>query len=190
MLWLSVALFVLLSPGLLLTIPPGKGGVWMSGKTSVASVLVHAVIFAVASYYLSQYYNSFVSGFQTSTAVQPLPNSGGRAGEFTKGTPFWGTTPITKYKGGNLVTDADFKRYNAMASPQAGFAALSDPTKGCLPDGTAVPRYYINKYPGDVPAGSLQIDGKSDPFRCCSGVIGAGASDRRMCGKWNPARGW
>ena len=40
-------LFVLVSPGLLLTLPPVGKKVFMSCKTSVAAVLVHAVVFAI-----------------------------------------------------------------------------------------------------------------------------------------------
>jgi len=49
----EVLLFVLLSPGLLLTLPPVGKGVFMSGKTSVLAVLVHAVVFAVLLKYKS-----------------------------------------------------------------------------------------------------------------------------------------
>ena len=38
-------LFILLSPGLLLTLPPGSGGVFMSRQTSVTAIIVHAVVF-------------------------------------------------------------------------------------------------------------------------------------------------
>jgi hypothetical protein len=41
-----VILFVLLSPGVLLTLPPLKKGVFMSHETSLTSVLVHAIVFA------------------------------------------------------------------------------------------------------------------------------------------------
>ena len=44
-------LFVLLSPGLLLTLPPVGKKVFMSGKTSVMAVLVHALVFAAVLYY-------------------------------------------------------------------------------------------------------------------------------------------
>ena len=40
-------LFVILSPGLLLTLPPGPGGVFMSRETSTNSIVVHTVVFAV-----------------------------------------------------------------------------------------------------------------------------------------------
>lgn len=43
----ATLLFVLLSPGLLLTLPPVGKKVFMSCKTSVWAVLVHAVVFAV-----------------------------------------------------------------------------------------------------------------------------------------------
>jgi hypothetical protein len=42
-----VLLFVLLSPGVLLTLPPLRKGVFMSHETSLTSVLVHALVFAV-----------------------------------------------------------------------------------------------------------------------------------------------
>ena len=45
MLWLATVLFVVLSPGVLLTLPPVGGKIWMSGKTSLVAVLVHAVVF-------------------------------------------------------------------------------------------------------------------------------------------------
>jgi ribosomal protein L29 len=42
----ELVLFVLLSPGMLLTLPPIGKKVFMSCKTSVAAVLLHAVVFA------------------------------------------------------------------------------------------------------------------------------------------------
>lgn len=47
MLFVATLLFVLLSPGVLLTIPPIGGKLFMSGKTSLIAVLVHAVVFYV-----------------------------------------------------------------------------------------------------------------------------------------------
>ena len=43
----STALFLALSPGLLLTLPPGSGGVVRSGQTSLNAALVHSIVFAV-----------------------------------------------------------------------------------------------------------------------------------------------
>src|SRR6056300_435968 len=43
----TTSLFLALSPGLLLTIPPGSGGLLRSGQTSVAAAFTHAVVFAV-----------------------------------------------------------------------------------------------------------------------------------------------
>lgn len=61
--WVTVALFILLSPGFLLTIPAGSKGLLMSGQTSVAAVLVHAIVFALALYLVKTYYWS-VLGFE------------------------------------------------------------------------------------------------------------------------------
>jgi hypothetical protein len=43
-------LFIILSPGFLLTIPPVGKKVFMSGQTSLTAVLVHAVIFTAILY--------------------------------------------------------------------------------------------------------------------------------------------
>jgi hypothetical protein len=49
----EVLLFILLSPGLLLTIPPVNKNIFFSFKTSFIAILVHALVFAAALYYLS-----------------------------------------------------------------------------------------------------------------------------------------
>ena len=43
----TALLFALLSPGMLLTLPPGSNGVFASGQTGVAPVFVHALVFAL-----------------------------------------------------------------------------------------------------------------------------------------------
>lgn len=43
----TTVLFVVLSPGLLLTLPPGSKGVLRSGETSVAAAVTHALVFAL-----------------------------------------------------------------------------------------------------------------------------------------------
>ena len=49
----EILLFILLSPGLLLTLPAvGNSGVFMSGRTSTVAVLVHALVFAFLLYYV------------------------------------------------------------------------------------------------------------------------------------------
>ena len=40
-------LFILLNPGILLTLPPGTGGVWMSGQTNLTAILTHTMVFAI-----------------------------------------------------------------------------------------------------------------------------------------------
>ena len=40
-------LFVLLTPGVLLTLPPGSGGVFMSGQGGAVPTLVHTLVFAL-----------------------------------------------------------------------------------------------------------------------------------------------
>jgi len=43
----TTSLFLALSPGLLLTLPPGSGGTFRSGQTSLPAALTHAIVFAV-----------------------------------------------------------------------------------------------------------------------------------------------
>jgi len=43
----TTALFIALSPGMLLTIPPGSKGLLTSGQTSLSSALVHSLVFAI-----------------------------------------------------------------------------------------------------------------------------------------------
>ena len=58
MLFLTL-LFILLSPGFLLTIPPMSKGILMSGQTSISSILIHALIFTGVRYGLSSVKEGF-----------------------------------------------------------------------------------------------------------------------------------
>lgn len=44
-------LFFLLSPGILLTLPPVGKKIWMSGMTSTTAAFVHAIVFAGIVYW-------------------------------------------------------------------------------------------------------------------------------------------
>lgn len=61
MLFLTL-LFILLSPGFLLTIPPVGKSMFMSGQTSVSAILVHALIFTGILYGLSTVKEGFAGG--------------------------------------------------------------------------------------------------------------------------------
>jgi hypothetical protein len=56
MYWLCGLLFFVLSPGVLLTIPAGSKGLFMSGQTSIAAAAVHAVVFVIVCHLAHQYY--------------------------------------------------------------------------------------------------------------------------------------
>lgn len=43
----TTSLFLALSPGMLLTLPPGKGGPFASGQTSQVAIVTHTVVYAV-----------------------------------------------------------------------------------------------------------------------------------------------
>ena len=55
----TTVLFLALSPGLLLTLPPGSGGVFQSGQTSLEASLTHAVVFAVVFALLRRQFPQF-----------------------------------------------------------------------------------------------------------------------------------
>ncbi len=62
-------LFFLLSPGVLLTLPPVGKKIWMSGETSVMAAFVHAIVFAGLLYILHQ--QGMIEGFKTMGIAQP-----------------------------------------------------------------------------------------------------------------------
>ena len=55
----TTVLFLTLSPGLLLTLPPGSGGGVRSGQTSLSAVITHAVVFAVVFAILRRQFPQF-----------------------------------------------------------------------------------------------------------------------------------
>jgi hypothetical protein len=55
----TTTLFLALSPGLLLTLPPGSGGVVRSGQTSLPAALTHAVVFALVFAILRRQFPQF-----------------------------------------------------------------------------------------------------------------------------------
>jgi len=69
--WKTILLFVLLSPGVLLTIPPVGKKIWMSGKMSLLSVCVHALIFVLVMRLLN-----VREGFQNSNLLANPPPGG------------------------------------------------------------------------------------------------------------------
>jgi len=84
--FLPTLLFVVLSPGVLLTLPPKGKGIWMSGQTSLLAVAVHAVVFALAFNYLRG--TGMFEGFQDAMAdncTTDMDCSGSAVGKFCKG---------------------------------------------------------------------------------------------------------
>ena len=59
MYWLCAVLFFVLSPGVLVTLPPGPSGkVYMSRETSLQAAAVHAVVFVIVSQFVMEYAKS------------------------------------------------------------------------------------------------------------------------------------
>lgn len=50
----AAMLFIILSPGFLITLPPVGGNLFMSYKTSLFSILVHSLVFAASIYFLNK----------------------------------------------------------------------------------------------------------------------------------------
>jgi hypothetical protein len=74
MLVLATILFVLLSPGILLTLPAGGKGIVMSGQTSMMAVLVHAVLFYFLVPFLTPMARRLgLEGFQGTPPPAPMP---------------------------------------------------------------------------------------------------------------------
>ena len=48
-------LFFVLSPGVLLTLPPVGKKIWMSGETSCMAAFVHAIVFVGVLYMIREY---------------------------------------------------------------------------------------------------------------------------------------
>jgi hypothetical protein len=55
----TTSLFIALSPGLLLTIPPGSKGLFQSGETSIPAALTHTVVFALVFAILRRQFPQF-----------------------------------------------------------------------------------------------------------------------------------
>ena len=78
MYWFVIVLFIVLSPGVLLTLPPGRRGIFMSGQTSLIAVLVHAVVFYLALCYLKPIARRiFGEGFEDKAAAPPMKKASG-----------------------------------------------------------------------------------------------------------------
>jgi len=67
-------LFFVLSPGVLLTIPPGSRGLFLSGQTSVLAALVHAVVFVAVAYLLTSAAEGFTSNMNIMNTNTNMPN--------------------------------------------------------------------------------------------------------------------
>ena len=116
----EVILFLLLQPGLLLTIPPVGKKIFMSGKTSVTAIIVHALIFAAIIYFKSSIpILRDIEGFQAANTARGYSKCNG--------------TPISNKKDDcilNLrakIADGVDAKYNGtqLSSREAVVAALS-----------------------------------------------------------------
>ena len=110
--WIAVLLFILLSPGLLITLPP-VGKIFMSRKTSLTAVLVHATIFAT----LLTLLKSVSEGFQAGPS--PMYNSAAATTLVQSATEYMNSLPAT-------TSDADKKTASDYASGLASAKTLAE----------------------------------------------------------------
>lgn len=61
--FVCAALFFLLSPGVILTIPAGSKGIFFSGQTSVTAAIVHALVFVLLLCFLKNNFPVVTEGF-------------------------------------------------------------------------------------------------------------------------------
>ena len=72
-------LFFVLSPGVLLTIPPSSKGLFLSCQTSVTAALVHAVVFVAVTYLLSTAVEGFTPNITTNMNATATANMNANA---------------------------------------------------------------------------------------------------------------
>ncbi len=80
--WTLALFFFLLSPGVLLTIPAGSRGIWMSGQTSIAAAAVHAIVFVLALVYVVPFLRRLgvpLEGFADAAVAAAGPKKAGEA---------------------------------------------------------------------------------------------------------------
>ena len=87
---LVAVLFFVLSPGVLLTLPPGSRGIFASGQTSLAAAAIHALVFMVAVHFLWIFvirpsHEGFTSHVSETSLCGPcdIDNEGAVCQEFT-----------------------------------------------------------------------------------------------------------
>jgi hypothetical protein len=54
-----LVLFILLMPGVILTLPPGSRGIFLSGQTSAPAVAVHTLVYAIVFAFLRSSFPSY-----------------------------------------------------------------------------------------------------------------------------------
>jgi hypothetical protein len=84
-------LFFVLSPGVLLTLPPGSRGIFTSGQTSLAAAAVHALVFMVVAHLLWVYVIHPAEGFTPNTTSMPAAAAAAAAHPCPSGTRWNGT---------------------------------------------------------------------------------------------------
>ena len=141
MLLTAAFLFIVLSPGLLLTLPPVGKKVWMSGKTSVISVFVHAaVFFALMAYRQSIPLLNRLEGFQTAVSASTCVDECGTCPP-TQQCINTGTPSKKEFKCGVPCGDSKFGLCPATIGP---LGTTSPQT--CEPDKAANGANLINTF--------------------------------------------
>ena len=108
-------LFFILSPGVLLTIPPCSKGLFMSNQTSIAAAAVHAVVFVAVSYLLMSIGEKFVNMPPGPPRGPPGPPRGPPGPPGSSANQCSGNDPCTKNSG-----ESGFCQYGTCMSKCVG----------------------------------------------------------------------
>ena len=144
---LETLLFVLLSPGLLLTLPPVGKGIFMTCKTSVAAVFVHAAVFFVVLYLLRSY--GYLEGFQSMPPVAALSDQ--QLTQIGDDTNF-----IVQRLGAFLQADPTIRTIMASSGLTVMYTPRTPNPAQLLSNGKAL-REFFNKTNTTGPVGAMNL---------------------------------
>jgi hypothetical protein len=99
-------LFFLLSPGVLLTLPPVGKKIWMSGQTSLVASVVHAIVFVGIVYLLNEY--GFIEGFKCGQRPTNCTNNNCDISKHSFPISSLSKKNTTRYRSGDRINSLTF----------------------------------------------------------------------------------
>jgi hypothetical protein len=126
-------LFIVLSPGVLLTIPRVGKKMFMSGKTSLAAVAVHAAIFVGVLWYLYGGYEGFQSVSEEAVCINGIKPM---CAQYKELTPEQCTAGIEAYC--RAFSTAKNTKYSDVISTRGSGSLSIEVVKGAIIEAEAV----------------------------------------------------